>query len=314
VTPAGGADMTADYGGRLLRLTNLDKVLYPATGTTKAEVLHYCLTVAPALLPLLRDRPVTRKRWPDGVDHDPFFEKNMPRGAPEWIPRVTLHHSGERSGRGARDIDYPLVDDDATIAWLAQSGALELHAPQWRVDRESGASLAPDRFVVDLDPGAPAGLPECAQVALVARQMLDGHGMTAYAVTSGSKGMQLYAGLPSATARGRDVMSRAGSVTEYARVLASALERELPDLVVSKMSRELRPGKVFVDWSQNNPAKTTIVPWSLRGRERPTAATPVPWDDVERGELRQRDLGEALAWFAEHGDLLAPLSPLAPPT
>jgi len=286
---------TLQVDGRSVRVTNLDKVLYPETGTTKSDVLQYYLGVAPLILPLLRDRPVTRKRWPDGVDHDPFFEKNLPRGTPEWIPRTTLHHTGSRSGRGARDLDYPFVDERATLVWLAQSGALELHAPQWRIDRGTDEPLAPDRLVVDLDPGAPAGLDECRVVALAARDMLQGHGLEAWAVTSGSKGMQLYADLPPTTARGRDVMERAGSTSDYARSLAAALERHLPDLVVSVMAKELRPGRVLVDWSQNNPAKTTIVPWSLRGRSRPTAATPVTWDEVEQGGITQRTLAEALA-------------------
>ncbi len=285
---------TLEVDGRAVRVTNLDKVLYPATGTTKSDVLHYYLGVAPLILPLLQDRPVTRKRWPDGVGHDPFFEKNLPRGTPDWIPRTTLHHTGSRSGRGARDLDYPLVEERATLVWLAQSGALELHAPQWRTDRLTGDPRPPDRLVVDLDPGPPAGLDECRTVALVARDMLQGHGLDAWAVTSGSKGMQLYADLPPRTERGRDVLARAGSTSDYARNLAIALERQLPDLVVSAMARELRPGRVLVDWSQNNPAKTTIVPWSLRGRERPTAATPVTWDDVEAGRLTQRTLDEAL--------------------
>jgi bifunctional non-homologous end joining protein LigD len=286
---------TLEVDGRSVRVTNLDKVLYPETGTTKSDVLQYYLGVAPLILPLMRDRPVTRKRWPDGVAHDPFFEKNLPRGTPEWVPRTTLHHTGSRSGRGARDLDYPFVDERATLVWLAQSGALELHAPQWRIDRETDEPLAPDRLVVDLDPGAPAGLDECRVVALAARDMLQGHGLEAWAVTSGSKGMQLYADLPPTTARGRDLMERAGSTSDYARSLASALERHLPDLVVSVMAKDLRPGRVLVDWSQNNPAKTTIVPWSLRGRSRPTAATPVTWHEVEKGGITQRTLAEALA-------------------
>jgi len=286
---------TLEVDGRAVRVTNLDKVLYPETGTTKSDVLQYYLGVAPLILPLLHDRPVTRKRWPDGVDHDPFFEKNLPRGTPEWVPRTTLHHKGSRSGRGARDLDYPFVDERATLVWLAQSGALELHAPQWRIDRGTDEPLAPDRLVVDLDPGAPAGLGECRVVALAARDMLAGHGLEAWAVTSGSQGMQLYADLPPTTARGRDVMERAGSTSDYARSLATALERHLPDLVVSVMAKNLRPGRVLVDWSQNNPAKTTIVPWSLRGRSRPTAATPVTWDEVEKGGISQRTLAEALA-------------------
>lgn len=289
----GGSSGSLEIGDRVVRVTNLDKVLYPETGTTKADVLQYYLAVAPRILPQLRDRPVTRKRWPHGVDHASFFEKNMPRGAPDWIPRVTLHHTGARSGRGARDLDYPFVDDDATLVWLAQSGALELHAPQWRVDRGSGEPLPPDRLVVDLDPGPPAGLAECTQVALVARDMLAGHGLDAWAVTSGSKGMQLYADLPPRTTRGVEVLDRAGSTSEYARSLAAALERHLPTLVVSTMSRDQRRGRVLVDWSQNNPAKTTIVPWSLRGRPHPTAATPVAWEDVESGAAYQRDLAQA---------------------
>jgi bifunctional non-homologous end joining protein LigD len=210
------------------------------------------------------------------------------------VPTVTLHHTGERSGRGERDIAYPLVDEPATLAWLAQSGALELHVTQWRADRGTGAPLPPDRLVVDLDPGAPAGLRECAEVALAARAMLEAHGMTAYAVTSGSKGMQLYAPLPPTTERGRELVDRAGSALDYARALAGALEKQLPALVVSTMAKVDRPGKVFVDWSQNNVAKTTIAPWSLRGRERPTAAVPVTWQEVESRDLHQRSLDESL--------------------
>ena len=302
-----GEGVTTEIGGRPLRLTNLDKVLYPETGTTKAEVLQYYLTVAPAMLALVRDRPVTRKRWPDGVEAEPFFEKNLPRGTPEWVPRVDTAPQGVRSGRGARDIDYPLVDDVAVLAWCAQQGALELHAPQWRVDRATGEPLAPDRVVVDLDPGAPAGLAECGEVALAARAILEGHGMPAYAVTSGSKGMQLYASVATASERGRAVLERAGSTSEYARALATALEQHLPALVVSRMSKDLRPGRVFVDWSQNNPAKTTIVPWSLRGRSRPTASTPVPWADVEAGTVHQRSLAEAQDWYADQAQALTAL-------
>jgi bifunctional non-homologous end joining protein LigD len=223
MTPASGTGGAVEIDGRALRVTNLDKVLYPETGTTKAEVLTYYLTVAPLLLDQLRDRPVTRKRWPDGVAHDPFFEKNLPRGTPEWVPRVTQHHSGARSGRGARDMDYPLVDERATLAWLAQSGALELHAPQWRVDRGTGVPLPADRIVVDLDPGAPAGLAECAVVALDVRDMLTAHGLEVMAVTSGSKGMHLYAAIPTGSSRGGDAIERAGSTAEYARGRARAL-------------------------------------------------------------------------------------------
>ena len=295
MTPASDTGGAVVIDGRTLRVTNLDKVLYPATGTTKAEVITYVLAVAPLLLRDVGDRPVTRKRWPHGVGTDPFFEKNLPKGTPEWVPRVTLHHTGARSGRGARDTDYPLVDERATLAWLAQSGALELHAPQWRVDRDTGEPLPADRIVVDLDPGAPAGLAECAVVALDVRDMLAAHGLEVTAVTSGSKGMHLYAAIPAGSSRGGDAIERAGSTAEYARALALALEKHRPELVVSSMSKDLRPGRVLVDWSQHNPAKTTIVPWSLRGGPRPTAATPVSWADVEAGVLSHRTMAEAMA-------------------
>jgi len=301
MTPASDTGGAVVIDGRTLRVTNLDKVLYPATGTTKAEVITYVLAVAPLLLRDVRDRPVTRKRWPHGVGTDPFFEKNLPKGTPEWVPRVTLHHTGARSGRGARDMDYPLVDERATLAWLAQSGALELHAPQWRVDRDTGEPLPADRIVVDLDPGAPAGLAECAVVALDVRDMLAAHGLEVTAVTSGSKGMHLYAAIPAGSSRGGDAIERAGSTSEYARALALALEKHRPDLVVSSMSKDLRPGRVLVDWSQNNPAKTTIAPWSLRGGPRPTAATPVSWADVEAGSLAHRTMAEATALAAAGG-------------
>lgn len=290
-----GLEQAVVIDGRHITLTNLDKVLYPASGTTKSEVIAYLATAAEAMMPWLHDRPVTRKRWPRNVELPSFFEKNLPKGTPEWIPRVTVHHQGVRSGQGPRDVAYPLVDDVATLVWLAQLGALELHAPQWRVDRRTGEPLPPDRMVVDLDPGPPAGLDECAAVALMARQMLDAHGLPTMAVTSGSKGMQLYAQLPAANARGARALDKAGSTAEYARALALALERERPDLAVSSMSRDLRPGKVFIDWSQNNPAKTTIVPWSLRGLSLPTAATPVSWAEIEQGELKQRTLQQTLA-------------------
>jgi bifunctional non-homologous end joining protein LigD len=300
VVTAAGGDLVS-VAGHQVRVTNLDKVLYPSTGTTKADVLQYYLGVAPRILAELRDRPVTRKRWPDGVDHEPFIEKNLPRGTPEWVPRMTQHHTGERSGRPPRDLDYPLVDDEAVLVWLAQSGALELHAPQWRADRATGEALPPDRLVVDLDPGAPAGLDACAEVAIAARDLIAADGLAARAVTSGSKGLQLYADLGELDGAAQPAPAGAESVSAYALRLAGALETALPDLVVTRQARELRPGRVLVDWSQNNPAKTTIVPWSLRGKEVPTAATPVTWAEVEAGGLTQRSLQESLALATDLG-------------
>ena len=272
--------------GRTLRVTNLDKVLYPATGTTKGEVLTYYVTHADQILPELADRPVTRIRWPEGVAAAHFFEKNLPPGAPDWLPRVTVPTPG--SSRGRETITFPLVTDLAALVYLVNLGSLELHVPQWRVDAD-GDPRPPDRLVVDLDPGPGAGLAECAEVALLVRERLEAVGLGARAVTSGSKGMQLYADLEGTRS--------ADEVNAVARSLAEHLAQEWPELVTAKMTKALRPGKVFLDWSQNNAAKTTICPWSLRGRERPQVALPREWAEVEaaaEGEvpLTQRTLDE----------------------
>ena len=225
--------------GRTLRLTSLDKVMYPATETTKGEVLAYYAQVAPVLLPHLADRPVTRVRWPHGTEDASFFEKNVPSGAPSWLPRVQVD-----------DVTYPLVPDQATLTYLVNLNALELHVPQWTV--VDGEPQHPNRLVIDLDPGPPAGLHECARAALVVRERLERLGMELYPVTSGSKGMQLYAGL------GGDLSS--AQVRDLAQQLAQELTGEHPDLLLWRMTKTLRPGKVFLDWSQNVAAKTTISP------------------------------------------------------
>ena len=308
----GGRDVEVD--GHRIRLTNLDKVMYPATGTTKAEVIAYYTTVSQALIAVARDRPVTRKRWPHGVERNVVLREE-PAGGDAGMGPARDHPPLGRAVRprspGPRLPARPTTT--ATLVWLAQVGALELHAPQWRIDPASGDPLEPDRLVIDLDPGPPAGLDECAEVALVARQMLEAHGLELLPVTSGSKGMQLYARLPPTHRARRRACSRGpGASPEYAHALAQALERALPDLVVSQMSRALRPGRVFIDWSQNNPAKTTIVPWSLRGRATPTAAVPVRWADVERGGLRQLTMAEAAERVASDAGLLAALGDTAP--
>ena len=285
-----------DVEGRVLRLSRLDKVLYPATGTTKGEILDYYARIAPLLLAHLARRPVTRKRWPDGVRGLSFFEKNLPRGTPEWVRSVTLPTPGSSSGRG--DARFPIVQDLATLIWLVNLAALELHVPQWQVGAR-GAAKRPDRLVIDLDPGAPAGLAQCAQVALVVRDRLRADGLSAVPVTSGSKGLQLYAPLKA----GQD----ADVVRAYAERLAGALARELPGLVVSRMTRALRPGKVLLDWSQNHAAKTTISPYSLRGRELPNVAAPRQWSEIVPESLQQLDFREVLARAERHGDLAAPL-------
>lgn len=277
--------------GRTLRLTSLDKVMYPATETTKGEVLAYYAQVAPVLLPHLADRPVTRVRWPHGTGDASFFEKNVPSGAPSWLPRVQVD-----------DVTYPLVPDRATLTYLVNLNALELHVPQWTV--VDGEPQHPNRLVIDLDPGPPAGLHECARAALVVRERLERLGMELYPVTSGSKGMQLYAGL------GGDLSS--AQVRDLAQQLAQELTGEHPDLLLWRMTKTLRPGKVFLDWSQNVAAKTTISPYSMRGRDDPWVAAPRTWDEVEEGAedpeaLRQLETHEVLERLDRDGDLLEDL-------
>jgi bifunctional non-homologous end joining protein LigD len=285
-------------GGRVLALTNLDKVLYPATGTTKGEVIAYYAEVGPILIPHVRQRPMTRKRWPDGVglegDHvNVFFAKNLPRGTPDWVPRYTIQHSDGTN-------DYPVADELATLVWLAQLAALELHVPQWRFS-EDGTPLPPDRLVLDLDPGEGVTLAETAEVAGWVREVLEGANLKPYPVTSGSKGIHLYAHL--------DGSLTTAQASDLARELAQALQSEHPDRVTAVMRKSDRGGKVFLDWSQNNGNKTTITPYSLRGRTRPTVAAPRTWEELADPGLQQVELGEMLTRLKDLGDLLADLDP-----
>lgn len=283
--------------GRRLRLRNLDKVLYPDDGTTKAQVIDYYAQVASVLLPLLASRPVSRFRWPDGVAAGSFVEKAVPQGTPSWVRTVSLPSPG--SSRDRELITYPLVDGLAALTWLANLAALELHVPQWTVGPR-GAVRDPDRLVIDLDPGAPAALAECAEVALALRARLGRDGLTCVPVTSGSKGLQLYA--PVSGRQGSEVLR------DYARGLAQELARGPSGLVVSTMSKSARPGKVLLDWSQNHQAKTTISPYSLRGRALPTVATPRLWVEIEdAGSLAQVHHREVLDRLADLGDLTEPL-------
>ncbi|HSF97875.1 MAG TPA: non-homologous end-joining DNA ligase, partial [Ornithinibacter sp.] len=273
--------------------TSLDKVMYPSTETTKGEVLSYYAQVAPLMLPHLAGRPVTRVRYPHGVeDQMSFFEKNLPSGAPSWLPRIPLD-----------DVVYPLIADLADLTYLVNLNSLEIHVPQWTASQE-GERNNPDRLVIDLDPGKPAGLQECAQVALLVRERLAALGLDLYPVTSGSKGMQLYAAL------GGDLTS--DQVRDLVMQLAQELTKKHPDLILWKMTKSLRPGKIFLDWSQNVAAKTTISPYSLRGRELPCVAAPRTWDEVERGAVEPDSLGqlmfdEVLERVARDGDLIADL-------
>jgi bifunctional non-homologous end joining protein LigD len=286
---------------RVLKLSNLHKVLYPATGTTKGEVLDYYARVATVMLPHIGRRPVTRKRWPDGVDSEPFFEKNVPRGTPDWVDTVTIATPG--SSRGRESVTFPLVEDLATLTWLVNLAALEMHVPQWQVGPR-GAVRMPDRLVIDLDPGAPAGLRECAELALLVRDRLAEDGLDAVPVTSGSKGLQLYAAVS-----GRQ---DADVLRHYAKRLAEQLTREHPALVLSVMTRAARPGKVLLDWSQNHAAKTTICPYSLRGREHPNVAARSSWEEIEGGALTQLSFSEVLDRIDEHGDLASGLFTTGP--
>ncbi|MBB2921941.1 non-homologous end-joining DNA ligase [Cellulomonas cellasea] len=293
MTPQGDVQVV-DVGGRPVRLTHLDRVMYPSTGTTKGEVLHYVTQVAPALLRQLRDRPVTRIRFTGGVDGETFFEKNLPASAPDWVRRQTLRAAPGADDEG-KELTLPFLDDLASLVWATNQGALELHTPQWRVGPRGGVRH-PDRLVIDLDPGPPAGLDACAEVALLVRERLRADGLACLPVTSGSKGMQLYAPL-----RGRRTVME---VRAYARDVAHALAAAHPDLVVAIMRKELRGGKVLLDWSQNHPAKTTITPYSLRGRERPSVAAPRRWEEIGPG-LTQLGPEEVVRRLEEHGDPLA---------
>ncbi len=274
--------------GRELRVSSLDKVMYPQTGTTKAQVIQYYVEVAEHLLAHLAGRPVTRIRWPHGVDGDHFFEKNLPSGAPDWLSSVTItgHGYGSRSTSGS--VRYPLVEDLAALIYLVNLGSLEFHVPQWRLN-SAGQPAHPDRLVIDLDPGPEAGLRECAQVALLIRERMQPSGLSPTPVTSGSKGMQLYADL--------EAERHAAEVSAVAKTLAQFLAKAHPEMVVWRMTKTLRHGKVFFDWSQNAAAKTTICPWSLRGRAEPMVAAVREWSQIEGGAqgaivLRQVPLHE----------------------
>ncbi|ONI79499.1 ATP-dependent DNA ligase [Actinosynnema sp. ALI-1.44] len=283
------ADQLVKVEDRTLKLTNMTKVLYPESGFTKAQVIDYYARIAPVLLPHLRDRPVTLRRYPNGVDGQSFFEKNVARHAPEWVRTERLATPG--SSQGNESLDFVLVQDLPTLVWVANLAALELHVPQWKVGGE------PDLLVFDLDPGPPATVVECCQVALWLREELAEGGYEAFPKTSGSKGMQLY------------VPVEPGEIDTgaYSRKLAERLAREYPRQVVATMAKAQRGGRVFIDWSQNRPAKTTIAPYSLRARPRPTVSTPVTWQEVEECE-HVDDLtftaDEVRARVGEMGDLL----------
>jgi len=289
--------------GRKLSVSNLDKVLYPEAGFTKADVIWYYVHVAPVLLPHLEGRPLTMTRYPDGVAGKSFFEKHSARKAPEWAHRARVPRT-ERA-KGSEFIEQIVVDDLATLVWVANLAALELHVPQWRAGGD-GVYGPVDLIVFDLDPGAPATIVECCAVALWLRAELDGRGLEAFPKTSGSKGLQLYLGLPRGTGWER--------ARHPALELAQSIEKEHPELVVTKMGKDLRRGRVLIDWSQNHPAKTTVAAYSLRARPEPTVSTPITWDEVtaceEGGDpaVLRFLATDVLDRVGRHGDLMAALA------
>ncbi|GES27736.1 non-homologous end-joining DNA ligase [Streptomyces angustmyceticus] len=279
-----------DVEGRRVSLTNLDKVLYAETATTKGEVLHYCTTVAGPLLAQLRDRPLSFLRYPDGPEGQCFFTKNVPPGTPSWVKTCEVPHT---TSGPARQV---LLQDLPSLVWAANL-VVELHTPQWKC-QDPGIA---DRLVLDLDPGAPATIVECCAAARWLHDRMAADGLEAHAKTSGSKGLHLVVPIEPVPSE---------RATAYARTLAAEAAAALPDLVVDKMTKALRPGKVFLDFSQNAAAKTTAVAYTLRARPSPTVSTPVTWDEVA-GCTDPRQLAflldEIAPRLAEHGDLFAPL-------
>ena len=291
-----GTSPTVEIDGRTLTLTNLDKVLYAATddgypGFTKAEVIDYYARIAPVMLAHLAGRALTFHRFPNGSDQPGFFEKNCPKHRPDWLP--------VSAGPGAPPPMSCRVEEAAALVWAGNQAALEIHAPMALADDLD----LPKAVVFDLDPGAPAGIPECAQAALAIRDVLDAVRLRAWPKTSGSKGMQLYVPV-----NGPLTHDHAGS---FALAVGQLLEKQRSDLVLTVMTKAKRGGKIFIDWSQNNRHKTTIAPYSLRARPRPTVSTPITWAEVEEaaeGMLALRfEAADVLARVAEHGDLFAPV-------
>jgi bifunctional non-homologous end joining protein LigD len=289
------AGTPVDVAGRRLTLTNLDKVLYPATGTTKAEVIDHYARLAEVLLPHASGRCITMRRWPDGVEGQSFFEKRCPSHRPEWVP--TSVGPGDRKG----ELRYCRFEEPAALVWAANLAAIELHAPMARAD----ALDTPLMCVFDLDPGPGTAIPECARLALRIREVLDSAGLESLVKTSGSKGLQLYVPLNTTGADGHTH----DECASFALAVGQLLERREPDAVTTTMAKAERPGKVFVDWSQNAHHKTTVCVYSLRAREQPTVSTPVTWDEIAAAAAGSDPLvfttPEVVERVQRHGDLFA---------
>ena len=283
-----------DVQGRTLSLSNLDKVLYPAAAFTKGHVIDYYTRIAPYVLPHLQGRALTLKRYPNGVEAQYFYEKNAPSHRPEWVRTATVPIRTD-----GRTIDFVLADDLPTLVWLANLADLELHTSL----AKAADPKAPTILAFDLDPGPPATIVECAHVALRLREVFAHFGLQGFPKTSGSKGMQVYVPL--------NVPATYKQTKGFAQAVAQLLERRHRELVVSEMRKDLRPGKVFVDWSQNDEHKTTVATYSLRAKERPTVSTPLRWEEVE-AVIESGDpddlvftSADVLERVAEHGDLFA---------
>jgi bifunctional non-homologous end joining protein LigD len=293
------APTIVDVEGRKLKLTNLDKVLYPATGFTKGQVIDFAVRIAPVLVPHLAGRALTMKRYPEGVDHEYFFEKNAPMHRPDWVKTTPVWSESNR-----RTVNYILANDLSTLVWIANLASIELH-PSLSLATDI---TTPTMIVFDLDPGPPANIVQCAQVGLWVRQIFDHFGLQSFPKTSGSKGMQIYIPLNTKTTYEQ--------TKSFAHAIARLLEQEHPDLVVSDMKKAVRTNKVFVDWSQNDEHKTTISVYSLRAREHPTVSTPVTWEEVEQA-LKKKDAErlvfeakDVLARVEKMGDLFEPVQKL----
>jgi bifunctional non-homologous end joining protein LigD len=287
--------VSVDVEGHELSLSNLDKVMYPATGFTKGHVIDYYTRVAPALLPHLRDRPLTLKRYPNGVDGGHFYEKQCPSHRPDWVRSEPVELS-------SKTIDFCICDDLPTLVWLANLADLELHPSLSKVP----AVERPTIMAFDLDPGPGTGLAECCEVALLLRDALGGLGLECFPKTSGSKGVQVYVPLNT------DGVDYDRGTKRLSNALARHLESQHPKLIVSSQKKELRKNKVLIDWSQNDEHKTTVGVYSLRARERPTVSTPLAWDEVEAGDPDALvfEADDVLARMEEHGDLFAPVAEL----
>ncbi|HWY51435.1 MAG TPA: non-homologous end-joining DNA ligase [Chthoniobacterales bacterium] len=285
--------------GKKLSVSNLNKVLYPKVGFTKGQVIDYYIRIAPVLLPHLKDRPLTMKRYPNGVDKEFFYEKNCPTHRPKWVKTAKVWSEGNN-----RTMDYCLAQDLPTLVWAANLADLELHSSLAKKNNVA----RPTMMVFDLDPGAPADIVQCCQVGLWLRDLLGGMKLKSFAKTSGSKGLQVYVPL--------NTPVTFDQTKDLSRALAQLLEQAHGNLVTSNMSKSVRKGKVFVDWSQNDEHKTTICVYSLRAKEEPTVSTPVTWDEVanclkkKKADLLRFRSEKTLERVKKNGDLFAPVEKL----